>query len=292
LLIGTYLGAGLRTYGEKMGSLGHARQDAFFISRMGFDLLKYDYRDLPEDPPGRDVKREYEEMRDYLIEAGRPMLFSICEHGRSNPWEWGSSVGHLWRATPDIKDGFDGNIKWGQGFNKIADTNERLYPWAGPGGWNDPDMLVVGLKGALEWQGPGCTPAEYRSHFALWCLMAAPLLIGCDVRAMDAETSAILLNRGLIAVNQDPLGVQGHVVRRGRGFDVWVKPLAGGSVALGLYNRSAAPLTLSADRRDAGLDSANGRTVRDLWSGEMVGSFENGITREVASHDCAVFRID
>jgi alpha-galactosidase len=290
LKIGVYLGAAIRTYGENMGSYGHARQDAFCIAGLGFDFLKYDYRDLPEDPPGRDVKREYEEMRDYLIEADRPMVFSLCEHGRSRPWEWAYQVGHLWRSTPDIKDGYDGDIKWGMGFNKIVDLNERLYPFAGPGYWNDPDMLVVGMKGRIEWQGSGCTNAEYRSHFALWCLMAAPLFIGCDIRNMDDATREILLNKSLIAVNQDPLGIQGHVVRRDRDFDIWVKKLSGGSVAIGLYNRSLEKTEIAVNWRELGLTSES-QKVRDLWTDEYLGSVRSGFIRLVEPHDCLVFRV-
>jgi alpha-galactosidase len=288
LKAGIYLGAGSRTYGEKAGSLGFAERDARLVAGLGFDFLKYDYRELPGDPPGRDAKAEYEEMRDFLVGTGRPMVFSICEHGRSKPWEWGCRVGHLWRTTSDIKDGYDGDIKWGLGFAKIADLNERLYPFAGPGCWNDPDMLVVGLGGRIEWQGPGCTRAEYRSHFALWCLMAAPLIIGCDVRSMDEEARAILTNPRLIAVDQDPLGAQGRVVRRDRDYDVWMRKLAGGAVAVGLCSRSSAPVEIAVGWSELGFGGGELR-ARDLWTGEESGPLRNGLARVVEPHDCLVF---
>ncbi len=290
LKAGIYLGAGLRTYGEKAGSFGHAAADARLIAELGFDYLKYDYRALPEDPPGRDPKHEYAEMRDCLVEAGRPMVFSICEHGRSKPWEWGCMVGHLWRTTPDIKDGYDGDISWGMGFNKIADMNERLYPFAGPGCWNDPDMLVVGLNGGIPWQGPGCTYIEYRCHFALWCLMAAPLIIGCDVRNIDDATRGILTNKDLIAVDQDPLGIQGHVVRRGREYDIWAKKLSGGAAAVGFHNRSTSPVEIAVGWTELGfLDEA--LCVRDLWTGESSGLVKGGLVLTVDPHDCRVFEV-
>jgi alpha-galactosidase len=291
LKAGIYLGAGLRTYGEKAGSLGFADRDARMIAGFGFDFLKYDYRELPEDPPGRDVRKEYELMRDCLIESGRPMVLSICEHGRSKPWEWGCLVGHSWRTTPDIKDGFEGDIKWGMGFGKIADLNERLYPFAGPGCWNDPDMLIIGLGGRIEWQGPGCTIAEYRSHFALWCLMAAPLFIGCDVRSMDAVAKGILMNRDLIAVDQDPLGIQGRVIRRDREYDVWMKRLSGRAVAVGLFNRSPRAVEIPVSWLELGFEGGDRLEARDLWTGEPLGPVRGGIVRTVEAHDCPVFKV-
>ncbi len=291
LKIGIYLGAGLRTYGEKMGSLGHEREDAKFIASMGFDYLKYDYRVLDEDPPGRDVKTEYSNMRDFLVEADRPMVFSVCEHGRSKPWEWAWEVAHLWRSTPDIKDFYDGDFKWGLGFNKIADSNERLYPFAGPGFWNDPDMLVVGLNGSLEWQGPGCSVTEYRAHFALWCLMAAPLIIGCDLRVADKATRDILLNTDLIAIDQDAVGVQGHVAHRSREADIWLKKLSANAVAVGLYNRSAQPVEIAVTWAELGFPINETLRVRDAWKRSELGAYKNGISRLVESHDCLVFTV-
>jgi alpha-galactosidase len=291
LKAGIYLGCGLRTYGERLGSLGNEQKDADVIASAGFDLLKYDYRELPEDPPGRDVKTDYCTMRDCLIRTGRPMIFSICEHGRSKPWEWGREAGHLWRTTPDIKDAFDGDIKWGWGFNKIIDQTHHLHPYAGPGGWNDPDMLVVGLKGTIEWQGPGCTFEEYRSHFALWCLSAAPLLIGCDIRNMDEETKGILLNKELIAINQDVLGKQGHIVKKENNTDIWVKPLADNAYAFGLYNRSDTEKEITVSFRDLGLDGETKVTVRDVWEHRDKGIHDRQLSHKVPSHGIGVFII-
>lgn len=291
LKAGIYLGCGIRTYGERPGSFGYEKKDAMLIASLGFDLLKYDYRDLPEDPPGRDVKKEYMYMRDCLVEAGRPMVFNICEHGRSKPWEWGAEVGHYWRTTPDIKDGYDGKITWGLGFKKIIDDTHHLYPYAGPGGWNDPDMLVVGLNGKIEWQGPGCTETEYRTHFALWCLSAAPLLIGCDIRNMDDVTKEILMNKGLIAVNQDPLGKQGRIVKRIGKCDIWIKPLSGGSLAVGAFNTGETKDDIEITWDDLELPAGCRFTARDLWTGGETVTRSGKILCSIEPHAMAVYRL-
>lgn len=290
LKAGIYLGAGLRTYGEYPGSLGHEEADAKLIADWGFDLLKYDYRNLPEDPPRGSVESEYRAMAEYLGRARQPILFSICEHGRSDPWKWGRGVGHMWRVSRDIKDGPDGEISWGWGFNAIVDSCRDKYEYAGPGGWNDPDMLIVGLNGKLAWQGPGCTPSEYRAHFALWCLMAAPLILGFDVRNMDAETADIVLNRELIAVNQDELGEQGRVLRAADDLEVWVKRLAGGALALGLYNRRREAAAIEASWAALGL--ARPGRVRDLWRHADITVPAEGLSLEVPARSMEVLRIE
>jgi alpha-galactosidase len=292
LLAGIYLGAGIKTYGEYPGTLGYEEKDAALIASLEFDFLKYDYRELPEDPPGRDVKTEFIRMRKLLDATGRPILFSICEHGRSKPWEWGAGVGHMWRTTPDIKDGFDGDLKWGWGFNQIIERTHQLYSYAGPGRWNDPDMLVVGLNGKLEWQGPGCSEAEYRAHFALWCLCSAPLLIGCDVRNMDDTTRAILMNRELIAVNQDVLGKQGRIIKKDDLGSVWLKELRGEALAIGFYNISGSTRTMSISWNDLGLRKGKQMTIRDLWTQRTYEAVDEVLSCPVSTHDIAVFKME
>lgn len=291
LKAGIYLGCGLKTYGEKPGSLGYEEKDAALIGAYGFDLLKYDRRCLPEDPPGRDSIAEYTRMSKALMSTGRSILFSLCEHGNSAPWSWGAEVGHMWRTTSDIKDCFEGEYTWGWSFNKIIDQTCDLYPYAGPGHWNDPDMLVVGLHGIPEWMGPGCTDVEYRSHFSLWCLVAAPLLIGCDIRKMSAVTKSILTNPEMIAVNQDKLGKQGHRITVGEQMQVWIKPLEKGAYAVGLYNRSDSPKTIIVDWHDLGLATDIKATVRDLWACKDVGVFNGTYAMDVIPHQCEVVKI-
>lgn len=288
---GIYLGCGLRTYGEYPGSLGFEQQDAALIAAWGFDLLKYDRRCLPEDPPGRDSITEYELMSNCLESTGRPILFSICEHGHARPWEWGKKYGHMWRTTPDIKDCFEGEYSWGWSFNKILDHNCELYEFAGPGGWNDPDMLIVGLHGTPEWMGPGCTDREYRTHFSLWCLSAAPLFIGCDVRQMSEATRETLLNPEVIAVNQDKLGKQGQRIKNGDGTEIWIKLLENDAWAIGLYNRTDSEKTIELKWSDLGLTADSKRRIRDLWARQDLGVYQEVFSREVAPHECMVIKV-
>jgi alpha-galactosidase len=291
LKAGIYLGAGQRTYGDYPGSLGHEADDARLIAEAGFDYLKYDYRALDDDPPRASVADEYRLMRSCLEEAGRPMVFSICEHGRSAPWEWGRSCGHLWRTTPDIKDGWEGPITWGFGCLSVLDRSGGRPEHAGPGGWNDLDMLIVGLNGKIGWQGPGCTEAEYRSHFALWCLSASPLLIGCDPRTMDDVSRRILMNRDLITANQDSLGVQGRPLRREGGLELWKKALSGGAMAVGLFNRRSESASISADREELGIPTDGEFILRDAWSGNQEFLRGGSLSCRVEAHDIAVFII-
>jgi alpha-galactosidase len=217
------------------------------------------------------------------------MVFSICEHGKSDPETWAREIGHMWRTTPDIKDSFDEDINWGWSINHIIDETHALHHYAGPGGWNDPDMLVVGINGLNDWLGPGCTYDEYKSHFSLWCLLAAPLLIGCDIRKMSEETKKILLNKEMIAINQDPLGIQGYLLKKEHGIDYWVKPLANNDIAIGLLNRFNEPkeavLSLSDLLKDGNY------LMKEVWTNEQKELQSKWISKPLKSHECAVFRL-
>jgi alpha-galactosidase len=294
LKIGIYLGCGLRTYDEKAGSLGHEFTDAQDIADWGFDLLKYDNRDLPdEDPPGRDTKLEYMKMAQALKSTGREILFSMCEHGKTDPWLWAYGVGQMWRTSPDIKNLWDGTLDtWALSFNVIVDeTAHKNQQYAGTCRWNDPDMLITGMYKVNDWTGPGCTDTEYRSHFSLWCLMASPLIIGCDIRNMNAVTQAALTNKNLIAVNQDILGIQGKRIRSERGLDVWVKPLSNISWAVGLYNRTCVPRDITVSWEELGLTSLMEGSVKDLWADKELGVFRESFTMNVESHALEVIKV-
>ncbi len=293
LKIGIYLGCGLRTYNEKPGSLGHERQDAARIARWGFDFLKYDNRPLPQEDPPRNTKLEYIKMAQALRASGRDIVFSMCEHGSTRPWTWAQGVGQLWRLTTDIRNMWDGELTGAWGFNKIVDARAELAPYARPGNFNDPDMLITGMYHANDWMGPGCTDDEYRAHFSLWCLMASPLIIGCDVRKLNDVTKETLTNADMIAIDQDILGVQGRRVRHGEdGCDVWVKPLSGVRWAAGLYNRTQQPQEITLNWNDLEVPAAMSAQVRDVWADRTLGVYSERLTQTVPPHSCTVLLLE
>ncbi|MGQ9621337.1 MAG: glycoside hydrolase family 27 protein [Bacteroidales bacterium] len=219
LKFGIYSSAGTVTCQRRPGSRGYEFQDARTYARWGVDYLKYDWCGSST----QNARASYTIMRDALYKAGRPIVFSICEWGSNNPWEWGSEIGHLWRTTGDISDNWNSMIS-------IFDRQKDLARYAGPGGWNDPDMLEVG--------NGGMTTEEYKTHFSLWCMLAAPLIAGNDLATMTPETRAILTNKEMIAVNQDTLGQQATCYRDDYGYQIWVKTLANNEKAVCLLNKS------------------------------------------------------
>ncbi|WP_197366838.1 NPCBM/NEW2 domain-containing protein [Streptomyces clavuligerus] len=248
LKFGIYTSAGTKTCNRAgfPGALGHEYSDAQQFADWGVDYLKYDNCNNQ----GVDAKLRYTTMRDALRATGRPIVYSICEWGQNKPWEWAKDVGQLWRTTGDISD------NWGSMLS-IMKRNLPLAPYAGPGHWNDPDMLEVG--------NGGMTDTEYRSHFSMWSIMAAPLLIGADLRKVPESTFEILGNREVIAVNQDRLGKQGTVVSSEGGRWVVAKELADGSRAVALFNESARPQRIATTAQAVGLAQATAYKVRDLW---------------------------
>ncbi|KAH7286821.1 hypothetical protein KP509_32G023700 [Ceratopteris richardii] len=271
LKIGIYSDAGILTCQRRPGSLYHELQDAQIFASWDIDYLKYDNCfNLGIQPQNR-----YPSMAVALNKTNRPIYFSICEWGQNDPAKWAGEIGNSWRTTDDIKD------KW-QSIVTIADINNQWAAYAGPGAWNDPDMLEVG--------NGGMTFNEYRAHFSIWCLMKAPLLIGCDVRNMTSETFEILSNVEAIAVNQDILGVQGSKVSKqgsGECLEVWAGPLSGSRVAVALWNRCSYGNNITASWGDVGIVSDSPMIVRDLWEHRFLsGSFIGNLTMYVESHDC------
>ncbi|HEX5184429.1 MAG TPA: glycoside hydrolase family 27 protein [Allosphingosinicella sp.] len=254
LKFGIYSDAGRHTCGGRPGSQGHEYQDAIAYARWGVDYLKYDWCDTGT----RNAEEAYKLMADALRATGRPIVFSMCEWGTSKPWLWASKVGNLWRTTGDVIDHWEGRYDYSWGVATIADMNEPLYSYAGPGHWNDPDMLEIGNGGLSD--------AEARAHFSLWAMMAAPLIAGNDVANMSEATKKILLNREVIAVDQDPLGVQGHRIWKQGTSEVWLKPLTGGRQALLLFNRATASATITATWAMLGRTPDQKLRVRDLWA--------------------------
>ncbi|GHT08159.1 hypothetical protein FACS189426_03090 [Bacteroidia bacterium] len=229
LKLGIYSDAGRKTCGGRPGSFGHEYQDALQYAKWGIDYLKYDWCETQNiNPIGA-----YNLMRDALHAAGRPILFSMCEWGNSKPWTWAKNTGHLWRTTGDITNCFDcvsrhpGWVSWGT--MQILDMQDTLRKYAGPGHWNDPDMLEV---------GNGLTDNQNRAHFTMWSMIAAPLILGNDLRNMTPATKEVILNKEVIAINQDPLGVQGLKFLAADSLEYWLKPLENDEWAFCILNRS------------------------------------------------------
>ena len=288
LKFGIYSCAGSHTCAGKPASYGYEEVDAQTFAEWGVDFLKYDFCYAP---PGVDGPQLYQRMGQALRTCGRPILFSLCEWGKHDPWTWGAKVGgHMWRTTGDIHDNWESILKIG--FEQQA----GLHPYAGPGRWNDPDMLVVGMYGKGNVARGGCTDAEYRSHFTLWCLLASPLMIGCDVRSMNEATREILLNLEAIAVSQDPLGRQGYRVGKvswAREIaDVWAKPLQDGSIAVGMFNLGARDgRRIAVAWESLGLHDRRPCQVHDLWTHEDLGVFTGSFTTRVDQHDVTFVRL-
>jgi alpha-galactosidase len=280
LKFGLYSDAGSGTCQKRPGSKDHEEQDAKTYAEWGVDYLKYDWCNSE----GQDQREAYGRMSRALRASGRPIVFSLCEWGSSHPWLWAQGVGHLWRATGDIQDCWDCGRSWGgMGVTHIVDLVADLYPYAGPGHWNDPDMLEVG--------NGGLNPAETRAHFSLWALLAAPLMAGNDVRSAGPEVLDVLTNREVIAVDQDALGVQGRRVWDGGAQEVWMKPLADGARAVILFNRGTEKADIAVAWEDLGLFPGAKATVRDLWKKAEVGVFETRFKAEVEPHGVVMLRV-
>jgi len=280
LEFGIYSDAGTKTCAGRPGSKDHEAQDAKTYAEWGVDYLKYDWCNTE----GQNTRDAYARMSQALRASGRPIVFSICEWGSTSPWLWAPGVGHLWRATGDIQDCWDCSRSWGgMGVAHIIDQVADLHPYAGPGHWNDPDMLEVG--------NGGLTPAENRAHFSFWALLAAPLMAGNDLAAMTPQVREILTNREVIAVDQDPLGMQGRKVRDDGAREVWVKPLADGGKAVILFNRGTEESPIAARWEDVGLAPGAKALVRDLWTHADVGTFEGRYEAKVEPHGVVMVKI-
>jgi len=279
LKFGIYSDAGSKTCAGRPGGLGHEYHDARTYAAWGVDYLKYDWCNTTT----QDGKASYANMRRALDAAGRPIVLSICEWGTAKPWLWGQEVGgNLWRTTGDIQDRWAGKQEWrpgdccSYGVVDIADAEAGLYSFAGPGHWNDPDMLEVG--------NGGMTTTEYRSHFSLWAMLAAPLVAGNDLRHMTSEIRDLLINKEVIAVDQDPSGHQARRVWKDGDLEVWARPTAGGNRAVLLFNRGAAEQEITANWEDLDYPAHLSAAVRDLWQGKDLGRFTAKFSAKVASH--------
>ncbi len=281
LKFGIYSDAGTYTCGGRPGSKGYEYKDAETYARWGVDYLKYDWCNTE----GQDPVQSYTLMRDALYAAGRPVVFSICDWGYSQPWKWADTVGHLWRTTLDIADRWDGS-RWGNqlGWTVILEKQVGLEKYAGPGQWNDPDMLEVG--------NPGLTLNEARAHFTMWCMLAAPLITGNDLRNMSDEIKEILTNRNLIAVDQDSLGRQGFKVWDDGNFEIWQKPLAGGDIAVCLLNLEIRDKEFTVEWDNMRLKGLEGKyRVKNLWKDTTQGNTGEIFTVTVPARNVIVYQL-
>jgi alpha-galactosidase len=281
LKFGIYSCAGKMTCQRRPGGLGHEYQDARTYASYGVDYLKYDWCYSTS----QDAKSSYTNMRDALYTAGRPIVFSICEWGSNKPWEWAGEVGHLWRTTGDIGDNWNSMIN-------IFTQQKDLVRYAGPGHWNDPDMLEVG--------NGGMSTEEYKTHFSLWCMLAAPLMAGNDLHNMTPETKAILTNKEVIALDQDSLGRQANCYRDNGDYQIWVKALSDNEKAVCLLNKSdekksvLVDFELLAQIRTGGRGAApqvlDNYKVRDLWEHKDLALKETSIYVDLVPHSVKLYR--
>lgn len=275
LKFGIYSDAGTGTCQNRPGSRGYEFQDARQYAAWGVDYLKYDWCNHGT----QNSEASYSIMRDALAKSGRPIVFSLCEWGSTKPWLWAKDVGNLWRSTGDISDLWDAGGKKddGLGVVQILDLLDGTESYAGPGHWNDPDMLEVG--------NGGMTTTEYRAHFSMWAILAAPLMAGNDLRSMSSDIHDILTNKEVIAVDQDPMGKQGHRVKRSSdGAEVWSKQMSDGGRAVALLNRGASETKITVDWTDLGYPEHLNATVRDLWQHKNLDSAKGSFSASVPSH--------
>ena len=279
--LGIYTCCGTKTCAGRPGSLGHEYQDALQYAKWGIDYLKEDWCFTDN----VNAKGAYTLMRDALHAAGRPIYFSMCEWGSNKPWEWAKNVGNSWRTTGDIQNNFKSVLN-------IIDLQKNIRQYAGPGHWNDPDMLEV---------GNGMSENEDRAHFSMWCMLAAPLILGNDVCHMSKATADIIMNKEVIALDQDTLGVEGKFVGSEGNLEFWFKPLANGDWAFCILNRGtdAAKYTIDWKKLDLNDDLSKRSTdfdkvvyaVRNLWTKKNEGTTKKDKKVVVPGHDVLVYRL-
>ena len=280
LKFGIYTCCGTKTCGGRPGSYGYETIDANTYAEWEVDFIKEDwcYTD------GLDTRTQYTIMSDAIKASGRPMLLSICEWGVSSPWEWAEGIGTMWRTTTDIQDCFDCIRDWGgMGWVHILDKNANLAPFAGPGHWNDPDMLEVGNY--------GLNLTECQSHFSMWCMLAAPLMAGNDISTMNDSIRDILTAPEIIAIDQDPLGLQGVRIRKDGGLQVWLKPLNDGACAIALLNLTDETATMKISLEEIGFRKGTSSSIRDLWKQNDLPDILDSYSTKVIPHGVVVLKI-
>ncbi len=292
LKFGLYNCAGTKTCAGYPGTRGYEYQDARFYASLDVDYLKFDWCSSD----GLNAQESYATMSNALFVAKRPVIFSLCEWGNNKPWEWAAKDGELWRTTGDIGNYFD-TVKDTGGWKpnpvtKIIDLEADLRKYAGPGHWNDPDMLEV---------GNGMKEGEDRAHFSMWCMLAAPLIAGNDIRKISAATRNILTNKDAIAINQDALGVQALKYASKDSLETWVKPLSNGDWAVCFLNRSAQPQKINFNWKNETVNdtlsskqlntTADTYKITDVWTKKNLSTTAKPLNAVVPSHDVLMLRL-
>jgi alpha-galactosidase len=295
LKIGIYNCAGDKTCGGYPGSRGHEYQDALMYASWGIDFLKYDWCNTSK----INAESAYTTMRDALYKTGRPIVFSICEWGDNQPWLWGKDTGHLWRISGDITNCWDCQLNHGTwsswGIMKIVDmhSKERLRQYSGPDAWNDLDMMEVGNGMRLE---------EDKSHFALWCMHASPLIMGHDLRTSKKETTALLTNKNVIAINQDPLGIEGFRFFSENNLEIWAKPLKDDNWAVMFLNRGTESIKVKFDWKKEERIEDNMKkleanfiqkkyAIQDLFQNISLDNTDKTLEKELKGHDVLLLKL-
>ena len=290
LKFGIYSSPGTRTCGGFLASYQHELQDASTYAGWGVDYLKYDWcsydsvYQAEKDTSLAAFEKPYITMQKALQQQNRDIYFSLCQYGMKDVWKWGADVnGNSWRTTGDIRD------NW-KSLKSIWLRQAPLYPYASPGHWNDPDMLVVGMLGWSDNLHPsGLTPDEQYTHISLWCLLSAPLLIGCDISKLDNFTTSLLTNDEVLALDQDVLGKQARQIIKNDDYEVWVKELSDGTHAIGIFNLSAEEKAIHINWKDLQLPET--LAVRDLWRKKDLGKFKKGFDTKVNGHGVELVKV-
>ena len=309
LKAGLYSSPGVLTCGECVGSWQHEMQDAASFANWGFDFLKYDWcsytkiaSDSSQGVPmlSRDKTLDsiarvypYDLMGKALRAQKRDIVFSLCQYGKADVWKWGAKVnGTYWRISGDLVDAWD-KAELGTSTHKtVSDVGfnmEKCSPYSNPGHYNDPDMLVIGTVGWGKPRPTRLTPDEQYAHISLWCLLAAPLMLGCDLEKLDAFTLNLITNDEVIDIDQDPLGISARKVSSHDSLEVFKKQLEDGSIAVGLFNRGITKAVITANWNDLGI--AGKQTVRDVWRQKDLMVATNSYQAEVAPHGVVLLRL-
>lgn len=291
--LGIYSDAAEKTCAGYPGSLGFEDQDARLWVSWGIDFLKYDYCNAPcstRPPPSSAIPAWVRRSTARAVSSSSP----LCEWGNQAPHLWGRQAGgQMWRVAGDVFDSWV-DIQTGQwhslGIDSSIDVAQEVHAYGGPGGWNDLDMLVVGLKGRGQTGGTGLSFLEYQTHMSVWVMACSPLMIGCDVRRLDAETASLLMNREVLDVNQDALGIPAGRVRQAGPCEIWTKRLTGGSMAVSVINRGSQLMEVTVKTRALGLLDTP-KLARNLWSGQDIIDFKADLPLRVAAHQTLLFKI-